>query len=136
MTPEQTNLWLDIQHRQMTALERIADVLERIAPTQQPAPNYQYPLESFAEFSWGQIGAEVVQRDQYGAAIVNWRGQQYVRRSPSNKFGEAIWFSRCIGKDDNGENKYERLVTFRPLSKFEVEPLPEKVARHVTGDRF
>lgn len=73
----------------------------------------------------------VERSDQYGAAIVSWRGVQFVRRSPSNKFGEAIWFSRCVGKGDDGSNIYERLITFRPLSKTEVEPLPEKVRRLV-----
>jgi hypothetical protein len=131
MTPEQTNLWLEIQHRQMLALERIADTLERIAPTSTKAPNYQYPLESFTTFDWTSIGATIVQNDQYGAAIVSWRGQQFVRRSPSNKFDPAIWFSRCVGKDDSGENRYERLVTFKPLSKVEVEAIPEKVRRLV-----
>ncbi len=131
MTPEQTDLWLEIQHRQMLALERIADTLERIAPTSTKAPNYQYPLESFTTFDWTSIGATIVQNDQYGAAIVSWRGQQFVRRSPSNKFDPAIWFSRCVGKDDSGENRYERLVTFKPLSKVEVEAIPEKVRRLV-----
>ncbi|HEY9635256.1 MAG TPA: single-stranded DNA-binding protein [Coleofasciculaceae cyanobacterium] len=131
MTPEQTNLWLEIQHRQMLALERIADTLERIAPTSTKAPNYQYPLESFTTFDWTSIGATIVQNDQYGAAIVSWRGQQFVRRSPSNKFDPAIWFSRCVGKDESGENRYERLITFKPLSKTEVEPVPEKVRRLV-----
>lgn len=74
--------------------------------------------------------------DQYGVAIVNWRGLQFVRRSPSNKFGEAIWFSRCTGKGEDGENKYERLITFKPISKKEVEPVSDKVARFVAGDRF
>jgi hypothetical protein len=36
------------------------------------------------------------------------------------------------GKDENGENKYERLITFKPMSKVEVEPLPEKVL-HLAG---
>jgi len=131
MTPEQTNLWLEIQHRQMLALERIAEAVERLAPATTAAPSYTYPLESFTSFDWSSIGATVVQSDQYGAAIVNWKGQQYVRRSPSNKFGEAIWFSRCVGKNDSGENRYERLVTFKPLSKVEVEAIPEKVRRLV-----
>ena len=131
MTPEQTDLWLEIQHRQMLALERIADTLERITPTNTSAPNHTFPLEKFSSFDWESIGATVVQSDQYGAAIVNWRGQQFLRRSPSNKFGEAIWFSRCVGKDESGENRYERLVTFKALSKIEIEPLPEKVRRLV-----
>lgn len=127
MTPEQIDRLLEIQNRQMLALERLADAVERLAPTTTVAPNYQRPLECFANFDWDSIGATVERSDQYGAAIVSWRGFQFVRRSPSNKFGEIIFFSRCVGKDESGENKYERLISFKPMSKIEVEPLPAKV---------
>lgn len=137
MTPEQTTLWLEIQHRQMVALERIADSIQHLVPVSTAAPNYQRPLESFARFDWESIGATVERSDQYGAAIVSWRGLQFVRRSPSNKFKEIIFFSRCIGKDDDGNNKYERLISFKAVSKVEVEPLPDKVTRFVAGaDHF
>ncbi|MHC5829041.1 MAG: single-stranded DNA-binding protein, partial [Nostoc sp.] len=69
--------------------------------------------------------------DQHGAAIVGWGGQQFIRRSPANKYDPAIWFSRCTGKAEDGSNAYERLITFKPLSKTEVDPLPEKVTRLV-----
>lgn len=131
---EQINLLLEILHRQMVALEKIADALERLAPASKEAPNYQYPLESFASFDWESIGATVLRRDKDGAAIVNWRGNRFVRRSPQNKFGEAIWFSRCVGKDDNGENAYERLCTFKPVSNIEVEPVPAKIQRLYNGE--
>lgn len=131
MTPDQYNLWLEIQHRQINALERIAEALDRLAPN--TAPNYQRSLEEFRSFAWESISATIERSDQYGAAIVNWRGYQFVRRSPSNKFGEAIWFSRCIGRDDAGENKYERLITFKPISKAQVDAIPEKVSRLMTN---
>lgn len=131
MTPEQTHLWLEIQHRQMVALERIADSIQQLVPISTAAPNYQRPLESFAQFDWESIGATVERSDQYGAAIVSWRSLQFVRRSPSNKFKEIIFFSRCVGKDDDGNNKYERLISFKAVSKVEVEPLPDKVTRFV-----
>lgn len=131
MTPEQTELWLEIQNRQMLALERIADSLERLTPTTTTAPNYTHPLESFKTFDWESIGATVERSDQYGPAIVSWRGQQFVRRSPQNKFQEIIFFSRCVGKSEDGSNIYERLISFKPLSRTEVEPLPEKVRRAV-----
>ncbi len=135
MTPEQTDLWLEIQHRQMLALERIADSIQHLVPASTAAPNLTAPLESFAQFDWASIAAIVERSDQYGAAIVSWRGLQFVRRSPSNKFGEAIWFSKSVGKDDNGDHRYERLITFKPLSK--VEPVPERVSRlYASGDRF
>ncbi len=129
MTPDQINLWLEIQNRQMQALERIANAVERLVPSSTAAPNYQRPLEEFSTFDWSSISATVERSDQYGAGIVSWRGQLYTRRSPSNKFGEAIWFSRCVGKGEDGENRYERLITFKPLSKKEVEPVPLKVQK-------
>lgn len=134
MTPDQWQLFLEIQHRQMTAVERLTELVSQLIPTNTAAPNHQAALENFRGFDWASIGATVERSDQFGAAIVSWRGQQFIRRSPSNKFGEALWFSRCTGKDDAGENKYERLVTFRPLSKVEVEPIPAKVSSYISGD--
>ncbi len=131
MTPEQFDALLAVLSQQTLALERLTDAVERLAPTTTAAPNYTRSLESFKVFDWESIGVTIERSDPYGPAIVSWRGQQFVRRSPSNKFGEAIWYSRSIGKDENGENRYERLITFKPLSKTEVEPVPEKVRRIV-----
>lgn len=123
----------------MQALERLADAVQRLANSSASspasAPDYQKPLELFREFDWTSIGAEVEREDSCGAAIVSWQGKQYLRRSPSNKFGEAVWFSRCTGKGDEGQNIYERLITFKPLLKVEIEPLPEKVSRLVNASR-
>ncbi|PSB00403.1 single-stranded DNA-binding protein [Merismopedia glauca] len=127
MTPQQIDLLLEIQHRQMVALEKIAITLEKLTPNN--APNYQYPLESFKTFNWQSISATVEQTDNYGATVVTWSGQQYIRRSPANKFEPAIWFSRCTKKKEDGTNEYERLITFKSLSQTEVEPLPQKVNR-------
>ncbi|MEP0755614.1 single-stranded DNA-binding protein [Trichocoleus sp. Lan] len=121
------------QNQELTRqVSRLADAVERMAPANTVAPNYQRPLESFTKFDWASISATVERSDQYGAAVVNWHGQQFTRRSPSNKFGEAVWFSRCVGKSEDGQNVYERLITFKPVSKVEVEPLPNKVTR-LTG---
>ena len=120
--------------RELRLLERIADALERLAPP--PAiPNYQFPLEAFSNFDWKSIGATVEQFDGSGATIICRNGLYFTRRSPSNKFGEAIWFSRSI-KNENGEPAYERLITFRPVSKVQVDPLPEKVKRFVEHGVF
>jgi hypothetical protein len=129
MTPEQTELWLEIQHRQMLALERIADTLDSLAP--KSAPDIKRPIEEFKNFDWSSIGARVDKSDSYGAAVVSWKGQIYTRRSPQNKFGVAIWFSRCVGKEEDGANKYERLITFKPFSNIEAEPLPPKAQNHI-----
>ena len=131
MSPDQWQLFLEIHHRQVVAIEKLVELVSQLVPPNTAAPNHQCALENFQGFDWASIGATVARSDQFGAAIVSWRGMQFVRRSPANKFGEALWFSRCVGKDDSGENKYERLITFRPLSKVEVEPVPEKVTRFV-----
>ena len=133
MTTEQWQLFLEIQHRQMVAIEKLAELISQLVPNNTAAPNLQSTLENFKTFDWSTIGATVERSDQYGAAIVTWRGQQFVRRAPSNKFGEAIWFSRCTGKSETGENVYERLITFRPVSRIEVEPLPAKVSAHISN---
>lgn len=133
MTPEQIQILLQIQQRQMLAQERIANYLEKITVTLEQlapktAPNYQYPLESFKTFDWSTVGATVEKSDQHGPAVVSWGGQHFIRRSPANKYDPAIWFSRCTGKAEDGKsNTYERLITFKPLSKTEIDPLPEKV---------
>lgn len=111
-------------------MRRIADALEQLAGTDSAkAPNYQIPLPQWSSFNWESIGAVVERADNHGAAIVSWRGQIFTRRSPENKFGPTIFFSRCIGKDERGENQYERLVTFKPLAA--VEPVPDRVSRLV-----
>ncbi|QSJ14151.1 hypothetical protein JYQ62_19630 [Nostoc sp. UHCC 0702] len=110
----------------MTVLIRIADALERIAPATPKAPNYQYPIEAFPNFDWESINASVEKKDQYGAAVVIWGGQIWVRRSPANKYGAAIWFSRASGQNEQGDVSYERLITFKPRN-VSVEPIPEKV---------
>ena len=115
------------QERELRLLERIADALDRLAPPP-TAPNYQFSLEAFKFFDWKSIGAMVEQSDASGATIVCRNGLYFTRRSPSNKFGEAIWFSRSV-KDENGQPTYERLITFRPITNVQVEPLPEKVRR-------
>lgn len=134
---KQISLQNQLLERIAIATERTAESVAQIVSSNTTAPNLTAPLESFATFDWSSLGATVERSDQWGVAIVSWRGLQFVRRSPSNKYDPAIWFSRCTGKADNGENIYERLVTFRPLSKIEVEPVPEKVARfYNSNDNF
>ena len=135
MNHDQWELLLEIQRRQMVAIEKLAELISQLIPTSTAAPNHQAALENFKNFDWASIGANVERSDQYGPGIVTWRGQQFVRRAPSNKFGEALWFSRCTGKSETGENIYERLITFRPISRIEVEPLPAKVSAHISNGR-
>lgn len=112
-------------------LERQTALLERLvmAVEQRPvaAPNYDANLKTFTAFDWDSIGAQVEETDADGVTLVRWRGHLYRRRSPDNKFPSVIWFSRSVGKDEAGNNRYERLITFKSLS--DVDPLPQKLKR-------
>ena len=112
-----------LHQQQLEMLTRIAESLEN----QKGTPNYQIQLAEFGGFDWSGIGATVEQRDRDGVASVVWRGKRYVRRSVANKFQPAIWFSRSLGKDEEGNSRYERLITFKELAN--AEPLPDRVRR-------
>lgn len=127
-----TDLELQWLQRNTMALEAIRDILQsiRMQIMCDRPPNYQYDLSAFPNFNWDAIGASVTDRDRYGAAAVTYCGHTYIRRSPQNKFGEAIWFSRCTGKGDQGENVYLRLITFKRRD-LKAEPLPERVSHQI-----
>ena len=125
MNSEQFQTWIHLMTRQTEALEKIAQLLERALP-RQPAPNHRAILEQFHEFDWSSINAQVEMKDQFGVATVIWQGDRYKRRSPSNSYGAVIYFSRCVGKDEQGNNHYERLITFEPFSELTVEPISRK----------
>ena len=124
MTPQNFQNYLRTQQLMIESLSRIAIALEHMIP-QEAAPNYQFALDKFATMDWESIGAVVADRDSDGASAILWHKNIYVRRSSSNKFGAAIWFSRCVGKDERGENKYECLIKFKAMP--DAEPLPQKV---------
>lgn len=117
---------LDIEKRQTLALERIAAALERLAPSA-TAPNYRRNLNEFKTFDWESIGAKVDERDCYGVASVIWQNQQFKRRSPENAYGAVVFFSRCTGKDEEGRNIYERLITFKEATELKIRPISRKV---------
>jgi DdrB-like protein len=127
MTDEQFQQMMAALAENNNLLRQLIQQLNQQADADRPAPNYQSRIEDFQSFDWSSIGATVEYSDSDGVAVVSWRGNQFLRRSAQNKFKPAIWFSRAVGKDENGENRYERLISFKQLS--EVEPLPEKVRR-------
>lgn len=121
---------LELAQRHLELMQRIVIALEVLSSAQPlKAPNYEMPLESWTGFNWESIGAIVQQTDDCGATVVSWRGQIFTRRSPSNRYDPAVWYSRCTGKDERGKNQYERLITFKPLAQ--AEPVPERVSRLV-----
>lgn len=93
-------------------------------------PNWQRSLKGYRNGWVGAIGANLIASDQDGPTVVSWCGHVYTRRSGENKqYGAAIWFSRAVGKDSEGKNKYVRLITFKRDITPTVEPLPEYVRR-------
>lgn len=124
------NGFLEYQRREVLALEQIALCLGQLnLSATAAAPNYTRALTEFKSFDWNSIGASVIQRDDSGATIVRWGNHDYVRRSPANKFGEAIWFSRSVGRDEQGHTTYERLITFKRMAS--AEALPQRVRDRV-----
>lgn len=105
-------------------LNRIAIALETAQP-EKPAPNYKFSIEKYQSFDWESIGCKVLEWDNDGATLIEWNGHQYKRRSPENKFAPAIWFSRAIGKNEDGSIQYEKLITFKE------EEAPEPISRKV-----
>jgi ssDNA-binding DdrB-like protein len=84
------------------SLQEIESHLRHIAISSNPAPNYQRTLDEYLTFNWESIGATVLREDRDGVTSVEWNGWIFSRRSPSNKFDAAIWFSRCVGTDTEG----------------------------------
>jgi len=123
MTEDQFQILMEAITIQTRLLERLVAGVE----SRSPVPSYMRPLAEFDGFDWGEIDATVVQTDDDGVAVIGWRGQWYTRRSPANKYDAAIWFSRAVGKEDDGTTRYERLITFKETA--EPERLPVKVKR-------
>jgi hypothetical protein len=107
-----------------TSLQGVESHLRQIAVSSNPAPNYQRTLSEYPTFDWPSIGATVLSRDGDGATTVEWNGQVFTRRSPNNKFDAAVWFSRHLGQDSDGNKRYARLITFRALN--DAEPIAAK----------
>jgi hypothetical protein len=124
--------YVELLSAQVSALDRIARALETMAMANAPAPNFAKPISQYAGFDFDSIGATVKASDAHGVTSVEWGGYTWTRRSPQNKFGEAIWFSRPLGKAEDGNVKYARLITFRTFS--EAEPLPAKTKLAANGN--
>lgn len=114
-------------------LQRIASALERLSPAS--APDYRFSLEDFPTFDWASIGAKIEATDRYGVAVVSWSGHRYKRRSPENSYGASIYFSRCIGKDDQGKNLYERLIKFEEKKLDGVRPVSREIESYIMRDK-
>ena len=111
------------------SLQGVESHLRQMAASSNPAPNYQRPLSEYPIFDWPSIGATVLNRDEDGVTAVEWNGQVFTRRSPNNKFDAAVWFSRHLGQDADGNKRYARLIVFRALS--DAEPIATKAKKGI-----
>jgi hypothetical protein len=111
------------------SLQGVESHLRQMAISSNPAPNYQRPLSEYPMFDWSSIGAIVLNRDHDGVTAVEWNGQVFTRRSASNKFPEAVWYSRHLGQDVDGNRRYVRLITFKVLS--DAEPIAAKAKKAI-----
>ena len=111
------------------SLQGVESHLRQMAVSSNPTPNYQRPLSEYPIFDWPSIGATVLNRDEDGATAVEWNGQVFTRRSPSNKFDAAVWFSRHLGQDADGNKRYARLISFKTLS--DAEPIAAKAKKAI-----
>ncbi len=105
----------------LRALGEIRDNLAILAATS-GGPDYRRRLDEFQGFDWSEIGALVIQSDDYGPALVKWAGQIWTRRSGGGKFGRSIWFSRPVaGGGPEGSTRYLSLIRFKNYA--EAEPV-------------
>jgi len=111
------------------SLQGVESHLRQMAVFSNTAPNYQRPLSEYPTFDWSSISATVLNRDEDGATSVEWNGQVFTRRSPSNKFDAAVWFSRHLGQDSDGNKRYVRLISFRALN--DAEPIAAKAKKAI-----
>lgn len=104
--------------------------LNAAAEVRKPHICHTKQIEEYSTFDWEAFGAKVVERDDDGVCLVEFKGEIYSRRSPQNKFAPAIWFSRSDGKDEDGNTKYVKLVIFKKFD-FEPEPIPAKARQYM-----
>ncbi len=119
----------------LAKLETITTLLKQLLRQNAPlAPNYRHPLSAYWTFDWHGIGAEIIRRDKKGATQVLWGGYLWLRRNDNGrKYGDAIWFSRADGRNDNGDLNYIRLITFKDAA--EPEPVRVKQPKVVSHGR-
>lgn len=104
--------------------------LSQIVSAQNPSPNYTRHINEFLTFDWLTINARVTETDDDGPAVVEWQNKLFKRRAGNPTFGENIvYFSRAVGKDDSGQNRYERLITFKEMG--EARELSRKTSKTV-----
>lgn len=110
-------------------ITRMSD--DKITPNR---PRYIRKVTEFLEFDWSSIGATVEKKDRTGAAVVGWKDKQYFRRSKSD-FGNEVWFSTSLGKDDAGKALYDILIKFTDPDGVKVKSLPDEIKDKIGYDQ-
>ena len=131
MDAEQFDTLCAIFLSQTEAINRLATAVEALVKNQnQPEKkedvSHIRKLADYPSINWSSIGAEILHCDKDGVTAVSWKGKQYTRRHKS-KYGQELWFSCCIGKNENGENLYHRLICFKDAKAIEVEAVPDSI---------
>ena len=125
-TLEQMNTVLAQSVAELTQEVRKLAIATEAAEANKLAPNYRRKLTEYPSFDWASIDAEVVNTDGYGVQAVQWGGYEWTRKSPDNAYGDDVFFSRSIGKDESGKHIRVRLIGFysprqqsapRPISR-------------------
>lgn len=115
------------------ATVQIEHNLAQMVVAANPSPNYYKSLSDYASFDWSTIGAKVVDDDDDGPTHVEWNDRIFQRRSGNPTFGAVIYYSRAVGKDAAGVNKYERLITFKTTG--EAVEVPKKTMKLAESDQ-
>lgn len=116
---DQMNQLIQLIGAQNAILASIAEQLQDLAHLQRQnlngddGPNYRHQLSEYSAFNWYEINANPTREVGDGINEVSWGGYTWWRRSGTGKFGNAIWFSRAVGKNEDGTPKYARLITFK-----------------------
>jgi hypothetical protein len=130
---EQENIIEQLAGALLAQLKELNQTLRRMEAANNPSPEYRVPIEQYPEFNWTKLGARVVAQDEWGATIVSWNGKQFKRRSPDNKYGACIWFSRVLRKaesvekatESSSDRDYAILIRFETVDT-QVDPLGDK----------
>ena len=117
--------------QQNQLLGELIATLRELKPQAPPALNMVFPIEEYHGFDFAQIGARVIAHDEDGPTIIERDGRQYRRRSPQNKFGGDVWYSKSLGKEENGKPLYEILVSFKEIDDSKVDPLSPNAQRAI-----
>lgn len=95
--------------------------------------NWKRLLTEYKTFNWESIGAIIIEADEHGPTVVEWNMHRYQRRSPENKYGADIWYSRAAGRDESGDINYIRLITFTG-DRYQVDDLSQS-AKYMMNDQ-